>query len=191
MSALSGTYSEVIYTNMDSSGTPVDATELNTFTAEASLLGGLLQPILPAEFYPRTMGVGRILHVTATGVLSSTGSPTFALFLRLGTSSSGILLGQTTTLTAGATITNGVWILDAYLICRAIGVTGSMQTAGIVLGPTALASPFMGTIPHNSATFTIAFDTTISNSIWVGASCGTSNAANKIQLKQLLVRGLN
>lgn len=193
MSATSGTYSEIIDGGVlqDSSGTPIDGTELNTFTAEASLMGGGLQPILPAEFFGRTLGVGKVLHLTAMGILSTTGSPTFAWFLRLGTSSAGILLGQTTTLTAGATITNGVWILDAYLTCVGVGTAGTMETSGIVHGPTALATPFAGMIPHNNATFSIAFDTTIANAIWLGASCGTSNAANKIQLKKLLVRGLN
>lgn len=185
---LSRTYTDMWYQNT------ADATALASFTTEASLLGGLVAgpPIIPAEFFDRANGIGRSLRICARGILSSTATPTYTLTIRFGTSAAGILLGTTAAMTTGSGVTNRVWQLEADLICRAVGsgTSATMQTGGIVQSG-GLASPFAFPIPNDSTTWHIGFDSTVANSIWLGAACSANSASNTIQLRQILVFGLN
>jgi hypothetical protein len=186
MGGVSRTYTEVFYENV------ADATVVASFTAEASLLTGLLQPIIGAEYFDRSDGVGRALRIVARGNVSSTATPTYTFTLRFGTSSGGILLGTTAAITTGSGIANRVWEIEADVICRAVGAgtSATAQTGGFIRSG-GFASPFIYPIPNDSLTWTVGFDSTVANSLWLGVACSASSASNTIILKQLLVYGLN
>jgi hypothetical protein len=192
MSFLTGTQSEVLYASI------ATGTQLNTFTTEDNLQKTLPPVIIPAGFFYNLAAQGKSLRIKACGRLGTTGGPTFTWSVRLLTSTTwsagGILLGSTAALTAGTTQTLAPWFMDAEFIMRTVSIGGASTGAllGEVRGPLALATPFAGTIPANNTAFTV---TTIDNSVtyylFLSAACGTSNAANLIQLEMLKVYGEN
>jgi hypothetical protein len=61
-----------------------------------------------------------------------------------------------------------------------------------VRSPLGLASPFAGTAPANNTAFTVTtFDNSVTQYFFLSAACGTSNAANLIQLEMLKLYGEN
>lgn len=198
MSGWTGTYQELLYASTAA------GIARNTFTAEAILndtanMGA--SAYLPKGFWlpGASNSVGRAIRIVARGILSTTGSPTFTWAVRLGASQSTtapIVLG-TAALTAGATVTNRQWELEGDVVLTALGGSGGASTVrgtGILTSG-GLASPFQGDVwagaPPASPGTVATVDATIDNYISVNAACGTSNAANAIQLLQLLVFGLN
>jgi hypothetical protein len=192
MSFLTGTSSEVLY---DSIAT---GTQLNTFTTEDNLMKTLPYCIIPAGFFYNAQGAtGKALRVKAMGRLGTTGAPTFTWILRLLTSSTWSAAGlamSSAALTAGTTQTLAPWFLDIEIILRTLG-TGAGSTLAImgeIRSPLGLASPFAGTLPGNNTAFTVTtFDNSVTNYLFLSAACGTSNAANLIQLEMMKVYGEN
>src|SRR5262249_42046379 len=102
----------------------------------------------------------------------------------------GILLGSTAALTAGTTQTLAPWFLDVEIGLKTLSIAGAsvLRTMGEVRSPLGLASPFAGTIPANHTTMEISsFDAAVTQYLFISAACGTSNAANLIQMEQLKV----
>lgn len=193
MSFLTGTSGEVLYSSI------ATGTQLNTFTAEASLMGTLPDCIIPAGFFYNTQGAtGKCLRIKAIGRLGTTGSPTFTWTIRFNTTSAfnnaaGISF-STAAITAGATVTLAPWYLDAELIFRTLGAPAGSTLAvmGEVRSPLGLATPFSGTIPTSNTGFTTAaFDNTVTNYLFLSAACGASNSLNLIQLEMMKVYGEN
>lgn len=194
MSFLTGTNVELIYASQ------AVGTALATFTTEARMnddTGMGVQAHLPPDFWlPNAGSEGRGLHIVARGILSTTASPTFTWTVRLGASgtSAPIVLG-TAALTAGATVTNQPWELEGDIIMTSIGTTAGTSTVRGTgqIRSSGLASPFMaGAFGGAASPGTVAtVNTQITNFVNVNAACGTSNAANTIQLQQLFVYGLN
>lgn len=192
MSFLTGTNVELIHSSV------ATGTQLNTFTTEDNLQKTLPPVIIPAGFFNNLAATGKSLKIKAMGRLGTTGAPTFTWSIRLLTSTTwsagGILLGSTAALTAGTTQTLAPWVLDAEFTMRTVSIGGASTGAliGEVRSPLGLATPFAGTIPTNNTAFTV---TTIDNSVtyylFLSAACGTSNAANLIQLEMLKVFGEN
>lgn len=192
MSFLTGTQDEVIYNNVGV------GTQLNTFTSEDNLQKTYPPVIIPAGFFLNPGAVGKSLKVKAWGQLGTTSAPTFTWSLRLLTSTTwsagGLLLGSTASLTAGTTQTLAPWTLEADISLKTLSIGGAstVQTQGEVRGPLAFASPFGGTIPANNTALTVAtLDNSVTYYLFLSAACGTSNAANLIQLTQLKVYGEN
>jgi len=192
VSFLTGTQAEVLYNSIGA------GTQLNTFTTEDNLQKTLPPVIIPAGFFYNLAAQGKSLKIKANGRLGSTSAPTFTWSIRLLTSTTwsagGILLGATAALTAGTTQTLAPWFMDVDIVMRTLSIGGASTAAcmGEVRGPLALASPFAGTIPANNTAIT---STTIDNSVtyylFLSAACGTSNAANLIELQMLKVYGEN
>lgn len=192
MSFLTGTQNELLYSSI------ATGTQLNTFTTEDSLQKTLPPVIIPAGFFYNLAAAGKSLKIKANGRLGTTGGPTFTWSIRLLTSTTwsagGILLGASAALTAGTTQTLAPWFMDVDVTMRTLSIAGASTAAamGEVRGPLALASPFAGTIPANNTAFTV---TTVDNSLqyflFLSVACGTSNAANLIQLEMLKVYGEN
>lgn len=192
MSFYTGTQSELLYSYANTS------TQLATFTTEDNLQKTYPPVILPAGFFYNASAAGKNLRIHASGKLGSTSAPTFLWTLRLLTSTTwsagGLTLGATAALTAGTTQTLAPWFLDATVTLRTLGIGGAstVVTQGEVRGPLALATPFAGTIPANNTASTLA---TVDNSttyyLFISATCGTSNAANLIQMETLQVYGDN
>jgi len=86
------------------------------------------------------------------------------------------------------------WYLEADidLVTVAQGAASTVKTMGEVRAPLGLGSPFAATIPANNTSPTIAtIDITQQYFLWLSAACGTSLAANLIQLEYLKVYGEN
>jgi hypothetical protein len=192
MSFITGTSAEVLYTSI------ATGTQLNTFTSEANLMAALPVCIIPAGFfYGPQGGTGKALRVKAVGRLGTTSAPTFTWTLRLLTSTTWSAAGvawSSAALTAGTTQTLAPWILDLEIVCRTLGAQGAntvLAALGEIRSPLGLASPFQGTIPANNTGFTASIDNSVSQYLFLSAACGTSNAANLIQLEMLKVYGEN
>jgi hypothetical protein len=170
-------------------------TQLNTFTAEASLQGTYPLCVIPQKYFNVTGELSKSLKIKAGGRLGTTGAPTFTWSVRAiptanSWSAGGILLGATAALTAGTTQTLAPWFLEADVGLRTLapGAASTLVAAGEVRSPLGLASPFAGTIPANNTSLTTAtYDDSLWYSIWLSAACGTSNVANLIQLEYLKV----
>ena len=191
MSFLTGTSTEVLYSSI------ATATQLNTFTTEDSLQKTLPPVIIPAGFAFNAAAAGKSLRVKACGRLGTTGAPTFTWNLRLLTSttwSAGGIGFATAALTAGTTQTLAPWYLDAEIIFRTLGIAAATTIAimGEVRSPLGLATPFAGSIPANNTAFTAAtYDNALANYLFLSVACGTSNAANLMQLEMLKCYGEN
>ncbi len=192
MSFLTGTQVEEMYSYVATS------TQLNTFTSEANLQQTYPPVIIPAGFFLNASQQYKSLRVRAWGRLGTTGAPTFTWSLRLLSSTSwsagGILLGSTAALTAGTGVTLAPWWMDAEITLKTLSIGGASTIAclGAVNGPLALASPFAGTIPTNNTAFTAStLDNSVTYYLFLSVACGTSNAANLIQLESLKVYGEN
>ena len=192
MSFLTGTQNEVLFASV------ATGTQLVSFTTEDNLQKTLPPVIIPAGYFFNMAAQGKSLKIKACGRLGTTGGPTFTWSVRLLTSTTwsagGILLGSSAALTAGTTQTLAPWFLDAELVLRTLSIGGASTAAfmGEVRGPLALASPFAGTIPANNTAFTVTtVDNSVSYYLFLSVACGTSNAANLIQLEMLKVYGEN
>ena len=192
MSFLTGTQSEVLYASI------ATGTQLNAFTSEDNLQKTLPPVIIPAGYFYNLASQGKSLKIKAAGRIGTTSAPTFTWTIRLLTtvawSAGGINLGTTGAITAGTTQTLAPWFLDCEFILRTLSTGGASTGAlmGEVRSPLGLASPFAATIPANNTAFT---STTLDNSqtyyLYLSAACGTSNAANLIELDLLKVYGEN
>lgn len=192
MSFITGTQYEVLYS------ANAGGTQLNTFTTEDNLMKALPECLIPAGFFFNISSTGKSLRIRASGKLGTTSAPTFTWSIRILTtttwSAGGILLGATAALTAGTTQTLAPWFMDVGITMRTLGITAAstLITEGEVRSPLGLASPFAGTIPANNVGSTVTnFDRVSTYYLFLSAACGTSNAANLIQLDTLELHGCN
>lgn len=198
-SSLTGTYAELIYSNS------VVGTAKNTFTTEFAIndsaMGAL--PVLPAFFFQPGGPLGRTLRIVARVVQLGTAStpPTWQVFHRLNplvtpaVPPTGPNIGSSAAIT-GTTTTNSLWETELDVQLALFGLAGNNSTLrglGMWLSPVGLVSPFSGQLYGGGASpGTVAtFDFSLLNTLTYGVVCGTSLAANQVQLLQLLVLGLN
>jgi hypothetical protein len=189
MSSYSGTLPELYY-SFSAAGTA-----LNTFTTEASLMGGYPIPQIPATFFNKLGDLSSSMKIKARLNVGTTGTPTFTLSARLLSSATswsagGLLLGSSSAITAASGVTNAWADLDMDVILRSIAAgaaTSSVFTSGTVSGS---AFGTTGSIPANN---TSAVVSTLDNTgatqyfLWLSAACGTSNASNAISLQALKI----
>lgn len=174
------------------------STNLATFTTEDNLQKTLAPVIIPAGFFLNNGATGKKIRWRVSGLLGTTSAPTFTFSLRLLTSTTwsagGILLGSTPAITAGTTQTLAPWFADISLTMRNVNIGGAsvVYTAGEFRSPKGFASPFAATMPDNNVTAVVS---TVDNSVtyyaFLSCACGTSNAANLINIQQLDVYGEN
>lgn len=193
---LTQTWSELIF------GNRADYTALASFTAEASLLGGVAeQPWLPAGYFDGLKGFGRTISLFASGVVSSTATPSYTFQVRMGTTSgsatlSGSSVGVTAAIVTGSGISNRYWNLRLDLTCYTPGIgTGNctLSGAGFVFSA-GFASPFTYAIEPttpDTATWTQTLDASLTQYINLSVTSTASSASNTIQCKQLLLVGWN
>lgn len=179
---------------------PAAATALASFTTEANLMqgAGVGIPTIPGGFFLNPQAAGKVLHVYASGRLSSTATPTYTFSVRLlpsSTWSAGGIGFSTAALTTASGITNAFWELEARIILRSLGsATGADTIAciGKVWSGAGLASPFGYTIPATAGTITsTTFDRTVSQYLFTSVACSASSASNTIQQEMCTVTALN
>ncbi len=196
-----GTYTELIYSN------PLVGTAKNTFTTEFAIndtagMGPLMT--LPAEFWVPSSMRGKTLRVVARGVQLGTAStpPTWLWTFRLNPTltpavpPTGPIIAGGAAAVTGTTTANTLWEAEFDVQATLEGAAGNNSTlrgAGMVSSPRGIASPFgMDLFGGAASPGTVAtFDWSVQNTMTVGITCGTSLAANQMQLIQLFVFALN
>jgi hypothetical protein len=178
---------EVLWANI------APGTQLATFTTEASLMGGILLPKIPAGYFLNNTSVGRTLKLKAwLKIGSTTTGPTMQFSLRLfahGTAFSaggGILLGTHAAQTMAISQTAAPVELEADMWMDNVneGAASVLTTFGKVWSPKGFVSPFGATIPDNNVTTNTVstFESMTTYDLHISCTCGTSNAANTAQL---------
>lgn len=173
----------------------IAGTALATFTAEASLMGGYPIPLIPATFFANAGELASSMRIRAYGNASSTTTPTFTLSARLLTSATswsagGVLLGSSSAVTTGSSVTNSFWQWDTDTILKAIAAgaaTSTLSTYGTVSG---MGSTSGGTVPATNVSADVAtFDNTGATQyfLWLSAACSASSSSNSIRLQGLKV----
>lgn len=141
--------------------------------------------ILPANYlYP-----GQVLRVTASGRVSTTGTPTLNLGLYYG-AVAGTALGTTGAITTTSGVTNVTWNFEARVVIRTIGATGTAFTTGWASGISGTVG--VSTVPVPAATAAaVTIDTTSAKALTLGATWGTNSASNTLTCHTFLVEALN
>ena len=129
---------------------------------------------IPANF----LGNGSCFHLRASGVFSTTTTPTLKLGFYYG-GVAGVSLADSGAVTTASSVTNLQWILDVIMTIRSNGATGTAWTQGTLsLGTSATA---MSTIPLPAAApSAVTVDTTAAKLLTVGGQWGTANASNTV-----------
>ena len=196
-----GAYAEVIYSN-----TAV-GTAKNTFTTEFMIndtAGMGPAPVIPAFFFAPQVGLGKTLRIIGSVIQLGTGStpPTWQVIHRLNpvvtpaVPPTGPNIGGMTAGITGTTTASTLWRSELDVQATAFGAAGNNSTlrgTGMVNSPTGFASPFAAPLLGGGASpGTVAtFDFSLLNTLTYGVVCGTSLAANQVQLISLIVIGLN
>lgn len=193
MSYLTGSGQELIYNNI------VAGAAQASFTAERALFDVATvgpRPVLPANFWLPGQE-GRAIQIRATGILSSTATPTYTFTVRLGANASttaAIILGSAA-LTTGSGVTNQYWEFMGVVTLTADGDAGANSTfrGSGMLHCGGLASPFAYPMWGGAASpGTVATgDLSIANYINMNITCSASSASNTITGHTLQVWGLN
>ena len=194
MPNITGTVVELIYANTASGAAQ------NTFTAERTLFTTAEmgeRPVIPPYYFAPNAGVGSGILVRASGIVSSTATPTYTFTCRLGTngSTTAVIALGSGAITAQSGITNQLWEFSGAILVRTLATAGASSTiqglgsVGSPGGLTASASSALwgnATQPGTVATF----DPSITNYVNLNITCSASSASNSITLLQLLVYGL-
>jgi len=177
-------------------------TALSSFTSEANLLAGQSgeRPAFPPLYF--NMVQRRTFRVLARGIVGSTGTPTFTITIRLGTSTTWATtdsqIGITQAITTASGISNKWWELNFQMTCTIQGLGSNNMTlsgSGSIRSPGGFASPFEYAIEPtapDTATWTVAnTDGALVQYLGLSATCSVSDASNTIQVKQLYCYGEN
>lgn len=193
MSGFTFTQSELLYAYGGAS------TNLATFTTEDNLQKTYPVCKMPdmAQLLPNIGARSSSLKFRAIGQAGATATPTFTFFLRLLTSTTwatgGVLLGQSTAMTAVSGVTLGVWQIDVDIVARTLAVPGT-ATMTVAAAGTITGSAFsnQGTIPAAGTTPAVpTVDITAQYYLFLSASCGTSNALNLVNTQMMKLYGEN
>lgn len=177
----------------------VDGPQVVSAAAETALLNLTTtgQPWFYPGFFGAYSGAAKWVDIEATGVLQTTGTPTYTWFVRLG-STQNVITGTIIAQSAGITTASGAgagtyWELRCRILLKtpAIGSgNATITSSGTISSPSGFASPFIYSMevstPPN-ATWTTTLDGSANQYLMLSVNPGTSNASNNITLKSLRV----
>lgn len=160
---------------------PAAGAAFNTFTTAADV--SPTPPIvLPANF----LVSGSILRWTAFGVFGTTGTPTLALSLVIGST----VMAISGTITTATGLTNAPFRVEATThVGVTAGTASPCRTQGTLFLGTSVSAVAVSPIPA-TALAVVNLDTTVANKASLFATWGTSNVANTITVWELLVESL-
>lgn len=182
---------------------PAEYTALASFTTEASLLAGVkIQPTLKAHKFDGNDGYGKLFRLEASGILGSTGTPTYTFQVRLGATVgpsdlTGASVGVSAAITTASGVSNKAWSLRLDVIVQTPGQgTGNatLSCFGWVKSSGGFASPYeypLEVTTPDTATWTQTRDAAVDNFFNLSVTCSASDAANTIKCKQLTLWGTN
>jgi len=177
-----------------------DHTALASFTSEASALAGTnRQAVIPRGFFSKQ---GKALRITAAGVVSSTGTPTYLFTNRIGSTIgasdlTGTAVGVSAAITTGSGISNQLWFMVLDIVCRTPGQGTNNTTVscfGSVRSGGGFASPFDYALTPGggaSATWTATLNNAVDLYPNLSVTCSLSSASNTITCKEYKVEALN
>lgn len=177
----------------------VDGPQVVSAAAETALLNLTTtgQPSFYPFFFGGQTGAGKWVDIEATGVLQTTGTPTYTFFVRLG-STQNVITGTIVAQTAGLVMVSGAagagtyWEMRVRILVKtpAIGTGNATITSSGIILCSGLPSPFYGQMevstPPN-ATWTTTLDGSLGQYLMLSMNPGTSNASNNCTLKTLRV----
>lgn len=196
-----GSYAEMMYSN------PTVGTAKNTFTTEFQINDTAgMGPVftLPAQYFNPQAGLNKVVRIIGSVIQLGTAStpPTWQVIHRLNpvvtpaVPPTGPNIGGMTAGVTGTTTASTLWRSELDVQLTLLGAAGNNSTlrgTGMVWSPTGFVSPFMAALLGSGASpGTVAtFDWSLLNTLTYGVVCGTSLAANQVQLVSLMVIGLN
>jgi len=163
-------------------------TAANTFTTTKDVSPGPALPVI----YGNELRVGSKIVLEAIGEYSTTGTPTFQLGFAYGITSLGGLLSTGFIIAASelkATTTTAAawpWWMRYLGVITAVGAAGTLYGSGwLVMGTSLTAGGIAGAasggpLPITAAARSIAFNSTVQQSLSVVAQWGTSSASNQV-----------
>jgi hypothetical protein len=135
---------------------------------------------------------GLTLRLRASGIFSTTGTPTLKLGFYWG-GVAGVSLGVSPATTTGSGAASWPWLMEWWGTIRSIGSSGQTMGMGFILLGTSL-SAFAAAVPlvptSGSANAVSTTNTTVAQNVTVGAQWGTSSASNTITLQNYTVEDL-
>jgi hypothetical protein len=125
------------------------------------------------------------VHVIARGIVSSAGSSPGTLTMRARIDSvSGTTMGATAAASLSTSQSNVDWKMEFSLIWQSLGSAAQAEVDGEFL------SSALATVVNGLGGALATYDTTADHQLHITAQFGTANAANSIQLRQLILFGL-
>jgi len=125
---------------------------------------------LPANFY----AAYTVLRIRGRGYVSNTATPTLTLKVKHGST----VIASTGAITTASGLSNTGWSLEATIVCRSSGGSGTVMAQG----EARINSTFYPMV--NTATVTI--DTTATQTASITAQWGTNSASNTITCQELI-----
>lgn len=180
---------------------PADYTAKATFTAEASLLAGVkIQPYIRAHAFDSNDGYGKRYRLEASGVLGTTGTPTYIFQVRLGptvgpASLAGASVGVSAAITTQSGVTNKPWSLRLDINVVTPGQDTGQATLscfGWVKSPGGFAAPYeypLEVTTPDTATWTQTRDASVDNYFNLSVTSSASDALNTLTCKMLELWG--
>jgi hypothetical protein len=175
-------------TNVADFSAIVATTETNLLTTAANI--SLFTPI-QTGFSPTGPQVGKILHFVYGGIVTTGASGTLTLTPRYGTTTAGVTLGASGAQTVPVSLTNVPWIIEFWLVCRALSSAASSSTfvgTGYFAMSGTLATAGSGCVIPIGGTTATTCDTTIANGLCMG---WTLSVAGSVTPKIAMVRAIN
>lgn len=191
---MNASWTELLFSNR------ADFTALASSATEASLLAGLaLQPVFPPGFF---LQFGKAVKIKASGVFSTTGTPTLIFQARLGTTQSltyysGTSIAVSAAVTTSSGITNARWDLDIDLVVNTPGMGSgntTLSSSGKVVSPVGFAAPYIFDLEPTTpptATWTCTVDAALAQYLQLSATWSASSSSNSITCKLLEILALN
>lgn len=127
------------------------------------------------------------VELAAWGNFSTTGTPTLLLGFYFG-GVIGVALGATAATTTASGAASFPWLMRYHGRVRATGTSGSIVGQGVLHLGTSLTAFSDIALPTTAAARTVTINTTIVQTITVGAQWGTSSASNALVCDDLSVR---
>lgn len=170
--------------NDDPRGLSADGITLATFTTSAALFPAI---IFPANYFKS----GKLIHLRARGVYSTTATPTYTFRLQE-TAGTVVTIVTGAAITMPSTVTNMAWEADLQVQCRSEGVAGTLLGQGDFNYGTAATTSATRYFPESgTAPATATVDTTIQQTWAWEVACNTSSASNTVKGIILELKSIN
>lgn len=124
------------------------------------------------------MQPGRIFKLRAYGVYSTTGTPTLQFRVKVGSTNLVVFTAKTGINNAS----NQSWMLEAEIVVRSLGASGTVMTAGRISINTSSGVDTVETVVNNAA---ISMDTTAVQTLQVSLQWSAASSSNTATLKTL------